>query len=288
MAALVTGAPAALTEPLKSITAVAAEGKGNEAASGAWREVVQAGPPALPEILAAMGRGTAVADNWLRLAGDVIVQNALGSGKPLPVAEMEAFLRDTSHFGSGRRLAFDLIRQVDSGKAEALEPSFIQDPVQELRRGAVQRLIEAARGKHGDEAKAGYLQALDAVRDEDQTRFLAGELKRLGVAVDLPRHFGFLMKWHVIGPFDNTGRKGFDTPFPPEREIKLDSTYEGKGKPVKWQASRARMSTGKIDLNKPLGMEKEATGYAGHDLRLDHRTATPNCASDARMHGRCG
>jgi hypothetical protein len=121
-AALATGARAALTEPLKSITAVAAEGKGNEAASSAWKEVVQAGPSALPEILAAMGRGTAVADNWLRLAGDVIVQNAFGSGKPLPVAEMEAFLRDTSHAGSGRRLAFDLIRQQTAARRRLSSP----------------------------------------------------------------------------------------------------------------------------------------------------------------------
>ena len=36
------------------------------------------------------------------------------------------------------------------------------------------------------------------------------------------------MKWQVIGPFDNTEREGFDTAFPPEKEIKLDATYDGK------------------------------------------------------------
>jgi hypothetical protein len=209
-----------------------------------------------------MGKGTPVADNWLRLAGDAIVQNALSSGKPLPISEMEAFLRDTSRPASGRRLAFDVIRQADSGKADNLEPSLIQDPVQELRRGAVQRLIDAAKVKSAEEAKAIYLQALSAVRDEDQTSFLAGELKKMGVPVDLPRHFGFLMKWHVIGPFDNTERKGFDTAFPPEQEIKLGATYDGKEKPVKWQAFESQDEYGKIDLNKPLGMLKEVTGYA--------------------------
>ena len=73
------------------------------------------------------------------------------------------------------------------------------------------------------------------MRDEDQTQFLAAELKKLGVPVDLPRHFGFLMKWHVIGPFDNSERKGFETVFPPVREIKMESTYVCIEKPVKWQ-----------------------------------------------------
>src|SRR6187549_89428 len=164
-------ADAALTEPLQAITAVQREGQGNEAASAAWKQLVQAGPAALPEILNAMGKGTPVADNWLRLAGDAIVQNALGAGQPLPLSDTEKFLKDAAHLAAGRRLAFDLLRQADSARADALEPSLLHDPVQELRRGAVQRLIDSAKGKNGDELKSIYLKALDAVRDEDQTRF---------------------------------------------------------------------------------------------------------------------
>jgi hypothetical protein len=70
------------------------------------------------------------------------------------------------------------------------------------------------------------------------------------------------MNWHVIGPFENTGRNGFDTAFPPEKEIRLDATYDGKGGPVKWQSFGSKDDYGKIDLNKPLGMQKEVTAYA--------------------------
>ncbi len=142
---------------------------------------------------------------------------------------MEAFLKDTAHVAAARRLAFDLLKEADAARADAVEPSLATDPVQELRRGAVQRLIDAAQGKQGDEAKAAYLAALAVVRDEDQTRVIAGELRRLGVPVDLPKHFGFITQWQVIGPFDNTERKGFETVFPPEKEIRLDAAYEGKG-----------------------------------------------------------
>ena len=35
-------------------------------------------------------------------------------------------------------------------------------------------------------------------------------------------------KWHIIGPFDNTGNKGFDTAYPPEKEIDLTKTYPAR------------------------------------------------------------
>ena len=59
----------------------------------------------------------------------------------------------------------------------------------------------------------------------DQVRLLAGRLKKFGETVDLPRHFGFLLRWRLIGPFDNTAIKGFATVYPPEREIKLARSF---------------------------------------------------------------
>lgn len=41
--------------------------------------------------------------------------------------------------------------------------------------------------------------------------------------------------WKVIGPFDNTDQKGFDTVYPPEKELNLTDEYQGKdGRKVKW------------------------------------------------------
>ena len=34
------------------------------------------------------------------------------------------------------------------------------------------------------------------------------QLEGLGEKVDLPRHFGFLVGWRLIAPFDNTDKKG--------------------------------------------------------------------------------
>jgi hypothetical protein len=56
--------------------------------------------------------------------------------------------------------------------------------------------------------------------------------------------------WMVIAPFDNTGddTPGYDAVYPPEREIKLDAVYEGKGgQPVRWREVKAQ-ANGYLDL----------------------------------------
>ena len=253
---------AGVEDSVKAFAATGREGSGNEAASSAWKSAVSEGPRALPALLAATGKSGPVADNWLRLAADAITDAALHAKQPLPLAEIEAFLKDTKHADAARQLAFDLIAKADAALADKIEPALVNDPVQELRRGAVARLISTAKDKSGDEAKAAYLHALDAVRDEDQTNEIAGALKKLGVTVDLPKHFGFLMKWNVIAPFDNAERKGFDTVFPPERELKLDAEYDGKTGKVKWKPIESKDEHGKFDFNKPFGSLKDVTGYA--------------------------
>ncbi|MCS6977295.1 MAG: VCBS repeat-containing protein [Gemmatales bacterium] len=42
-------------------------------------------------------------------------------------------------------------------------------------------------------------------------------------------------KWKLIGPFDNSGQRGFDTAYPPEKEIDFAKQYDGKGGKVAWR-----------------------------------------------------
>ena len=57
---------------LGRIKAVGREGAGIVAAGKAWHELTQAGPEALPAILAAMDDADPTAANWLRTAVDAI------------------------------------------------------------------------------------------------------------------------------------------------------------------------------------------------------------------------
>lgn len=48
--------------------------------------------------------------------------------------------------------------------------------------------------------------------------------------------FLILREWIVLSPFDDSEHKGIDLELPPDNEIKLDVSYQGKnGKPIHWQ-----------------------------------------------------
>lgn len=251
-----------LERNIESLIRIGAEGEGNESASGAVKKLVDGGPSVLLPVVSAAGKGSAVADNWLRVVGNVVVDRARAARTPLPLAELQAFIRDTNRHESARVLAFDLLMQADAAAAYTLEAALLHDPVQSLRRGGVSKLIDAASKAESSEAKQRWMEALSAVRDEDQTKTVAAALKKLGVEVNLPRHFGFLTRWHIIGPFDNTERKGFDSVFAPEKAVELGKACDGKGKSVQWQPLESNDEYGKINFNVPLTALKEATAYA--------------------------
>ena len=265
-------ASAQWAEPLQKLTAVGREGQGNEAASAAWNTIVSGGPAALLPVLQASGEGGPVADNWLRLAAGTIADRALSQKQALPIDAVVAFLKDTSHRATGRALAFDILRQIDPALADKTEAELVEDPIQELRRGGVRKLIAAAHelGAAGKkvESRAQYHQALNVARDEDQVNAIASALEQAGEKVDLAEQFGFLKKWWIVGPFDNLKRTGFDIPYPPESSVKLETEYQGKpdsqGNPrsFKWASFESQQTYGMVDINKPLGMLKETTAYA--------------------------
>ena len=74
------------------------------------------------------------------------------------------------------------------------------------------------------------------------------------------------MNWKVIAPFNNSERKGFDEVYPPEQKLDFAASYPGKGKDAKWADFTSTDEYGKIDFNKPFGMEKEVVGYAAAEF----------------------
>src|SRR4029077_9387613 len=111
-------------------------------------------------------------------------------------------------------------------------PGMLDDPAAEFRRDAVQRLLDEAAAlqarQTSGEAHRIYVKALNSARDKDQAEAIVQALEKLGHQVNLAEHFGFIMDWKLIGPFDNTARKGFEVSYPPELEINLETAYVGK------------------------------------------------------------
>jgi len=255
---------------IESLTArirtVGNKGEGHRRAIDAYRELSQAGTDQLPDILAGFDGAGPLAQNWLRAAVDTIAERQLNSGGELPNNQLEAFIRDQENPPRARSLAYDWLLRVDPESRRRLLPSLLDDPSSELRRAAVVLAIEKA-GRFDPESGrkqlvTAYRQALTAARDLDQVNDLAARLKKLGEAVDLPTHFGFLVDWQVIGPFDNEDRKGFQTVFPPEAELDRTARYEGPFGQVSWKPYRSTDRIGKVDLNAALGTRKKVTGYA--------------------------
>lgn len=280
-AALVAEAPAVELQPLlKTLLEVGPKGAGNAQASQAWGQLARADAAQLPAMLAALDDAEPLAANWIRAAVDAVAERQVRAGGKLPQAELERFLLDTNHAPRARRLAYEWVARVDPTAPDRLIPGMIDDPSVELRRDAVARLIDEAAdlaeaAKAADPTKvdgmkaevvAAYLHAFESARDIDQIKSLVQQLKDLGQEVDLARHFGFLLRWKLIGPFDNTDEKGYDVVYSPEREIDLESSYPGKQGTVKWFDHVTGDDYGTVDFNKVIAEEKGVVAYAAAEF----------------------
>lgn len=268
------GAVAAdLGESLKTLRSVGPQGAGNEAAAVAWQQVAQADAARLPELLSALDGANPLAANWIRTAIDAISERTLRAGGSLPQLPLERFVLETSHDPKGRRLAYEWLLQVDAKAGDRIVPQFLHDPSLELRRDAVARLIAQAQSAGSPAEAAGLLKAaFDAARDRDQVESITAALKKLGAEVDLVRHDGMIVDWWVIGPFDNTGEKGFSREYTPEKHFDRQAEHQGKHGPVRWQKFSSGSPDGQVDLNKALAgamakeKEREVVAYAAAEF----------------------
>jgi hypothetical protein len=257
---------AGLLESLPALQQLGKEGAGHSAAMTAWQTVSNAPADQLPVILSAMRDENPLADNWIRAAVDAIAERTLKSGDQLPQAALEQYLADRTHSTRSRRVAFEWLTKVDPTAHARWTARFLDDPSLELRREAVTQQLERADAAlladQKDEAAAAYTIALRHARDIDQIEAAYNALRKLDQPVDLPKHFGFVMKWQLIGPFDNTETSGFDRVYPPEESIELNGQYPGKGQIVRWQPAETTDDFGKVDLNALLGHHKGSVAYA--------------------------
>ena len=275
-----------LQNDIAAVQAVGPQGAGHREAVDALRRLSRVSADSLPQLLEAMDTASPLADNWLRGAIETAADRALRNGDRLPVEKLEAFVIDTRHDPGARHLAFELVRRVDPSVESRLIPRMLNDPGVEFRRAAVARLIaEGQRLLDAEKASAArdvFLKALSGAVHKDQVDLLATRLEKLGQPVDIARHLGFIVRWHLCGPFDNTGKRGYDVAYPPEQGIDLAASYEGKSGPVRWIEHTTTDAYGMVDLNKALGKDLGVVGYAttvfvaSEPATVEFRLGTPN------------
>lgn len=281
-----TSLAASQAELIKTIKSVDKRGEGNVAAQRAFQELIKADASALPAILKSFEGANPLALNWLRNAVESIADRAVKAKQKLPVNELEKLVGNEKRNPRARQIAFTWIQTVEPKRAAKLVPGFLKDPSAELRRLAVQRLIDTAEeldAKEQPKRKVAVLkQALSGAVDDDQVKAIVKPLKKLGVEVDLQKHFGFLTQWQIIGPFDNKGGIGLKAVYPPEKEIDLKATYDGQLGKVKWQPISTKNPYGVVDIAKSLKNYKGSamymtTEYFAEEARsVEFRLGTPN------------
>ncbi len=270
-----------LSQALTTIRSVGAEGKGHAEAVAAAKAASRAEASELTQILAAMDGANPVATNWLRVAAEAVAQRAAAAGK-LPKAGLEGFLADTKHSPRGRRLAYELVANVDSTAEGRLIPKLLDDPSLELRRDAVAQLLAAAAKADNPASLDLYQRAFRHSRDLDQIKTAAAKLKDLGSDPAIALHMGYVMNWRLIGPLDNLDDKGWDVAYPPETKVDLAGELDGQKGKVRWLTHVTADEFGRVDINKVLANHKGAIAYAYVEFTADKgqpcdlRLGTPN------------
>ncbi|MEX0701330.1 MAG: hypothetical protein WD069_04480 [Planctomycetales bacterium] len=286
---LIAASAARAESPAKSLAAIRAvgpRGEGHAAAVAAVKELQRSDAAALLPILRAFRDANPLAANWLTGAFESIAGRALKSGGALPVAELETFLENRDQSPAARELAYRWVARVDATVRERLVPDMLDDPSPELRREAVALFIDRAERfeseKRPADALAAWKRALSGAVHVDQVKRIVQALEPHGEEVHLPRHFGFITEWRIVGPFDHAGDKGFDAVYPPEQELDFAKEYAGKTGNVAWREIATDHDYGLLDIAKSIAPYKGAAMYAVAEFHADAardaeiRLGTPN------------
>lgn len=274
LVAAALGAPAGESDLAKAIETVRGAGPNGvnaAAAAAAWKRLAAADVSELPALLAGMDGASPLVRNWIRAAIDPVLDRAARDKKPVPLAALEAFLRDAKHDPTARRFAYEQVVAGDPAAAARLLPGLLNDPSPDLRRDAVARVMgradELLKADKKDEAKAEYDRALAAAREFDQLNAIIKKLGDLGQKVVLAEHAGFLRSWRAVGPFANPDGKGIDTVYGPEPRPDFAAEYDGKDGKVRWKDFTSAKENGVIDVNDAVGNAPEAVAYLATEFK---------------------
>jgi len=104
-----------------------------------------------------------------------------------------------------------------------------------------------------------YNKVLDIPYKDSWTKIFAVNHLKI---IDLIKKKQLIKDWLVIGPFDNSEQKGFNTTYPPEKEIDLDATYQAMGKEAKWFRPYKPSDYGYVDFNRLMTPNDNTVAYA--------------------------
>ncbi|MGE3313661.1 MAG: hypothetical protein AB7O26_01010 [Planctomycetaceae bacterium] len=281
--------PQQIDAHLKTIANVGAQGAGSAEAREARRSLAaDCDAGSLPKILVAMDTKNIVAANWLRSVYEDVVRRELANpAATFPTPFLREFVQDSGHEGRVRRLVLDLLNRLDPKFGPATIPTLLEDP--EFRDDAVAAVMKSADaervGGRNDAAVKLYRTAFTHARESGQVTAIADQLSALGTKADIVEHLGFVVDWHLVGPFDAPEKTGYDLKLPPETNIDLAATYPGQGgMEIRWKRFRTEDRMGSVDLAQAIAPVKEAIAYAYTELDSQKAAAVQlRCSADDNL-----
>ena len=113
------------------------------------------------------------------------------------------------------------------------------------------------------DALSNTIDRMASVNEDYLLANIAHEKTSAGMADRFAREFGFINRWLVCGPFDNTGMDGHDRVYPPEQGIDAAASYDAKnGRKVTWRPNHTPEWQGYVDLVKEFDDSSWTCGYA--------------------------
>ena len=259
----------------RTVNAIGPKGVGHAKAKLAMAELAKVDPLEVVSILKGFDSSNKLAVNWLRAVVDSRLEAALQEADGIPLDELTGFLSDTGNDVYARRVAYEWITEANPELKEEILKGSLNDPSLEIRREAIDSALARAlaiKNEAGDESLQQLNKTLSSARDLDQIDQITEEIESLGGEVDLPTHFGFLLTWNLIGPFDNSGTKGFDVAYAPESMVDLQKVVEGKVGNIKWFEHSSNDRYGLLDLNTIMPEKyKGAIAYAHTTFESDKK-----------------
>lgn len=206
-------------------------------------------------VLKAMKGATPLGRNWLLGVANSVYQKTGDS----QTAELKAFLADTNQDEEARYSVFHWLSEKDDAMRKSMLETMRQDPSPELRFLAVKDAIDSKPSTSELET------LLQNARHPEQFTGIITSLKEAGVVVDQAQHFGFLMDWKLIGPFDHVGTANFDKVFSVEQDAlegQEKPEYDGKNGKVSWMEKKTDNAQGEFDLAEIFANAKGCIVYA--------------------------
>jgi hypothetical protein len=206
------------------------------------------------ETLEAMKGATPIGRNWL-----LGLANTKLRSRDISASSLEKFLLDLSQDPEARYRVYEALVARDPASKGGFLGKMLDDPSPELRYAAIEHNLS-------DSSSIDQLKSLlSSARHPNQIVDIIARLEKKEVKIDQLKHFGFLDKWNLIGPFDHVGSKNFETALPIEKDWQsgqVKESYDGKTGLVKWMEFSTTEKDGNIDLATIYNKEKGCIVYA--------------------------